>query len=410
MQVLFVHPDLGIGGAERLVVDAATQLQALGHTVHCFEETRDGTLSVEGYILFAMLRNLWLAACIFLSRSRPAVIFVDQLSVSIPLLRLTGSKILFYCHFPDKLLSKRDSFVKKLYRLPVDFVEEVTTAMADTIVVNSKFTQGVFQDSFRMIKSKPAILYPGIRTEAYDNPVDLDDESVKKLKSNKTMLISFNRFERKKNVELAVKAFAHLRESVKQFESLQLVVGGGYDSRVSENVEYHKELVQLAESLGLKSMTLRRDLAVEDKAAVSAANILFVLSFTESQRTYLLHHGICCLYTPSNEHFGIVPVEAMFARLPVIAVNSGGPTESIVDGVTGFLRPPTEEAFAEAIKKLLGPEAGPSMGRGAFRKKLGEAGRNRTLRTIAVGFSMLLSLSVGTAIAVFLYYAMKFLY
>lgn len=50
--IVFFHPDLGIGGAERLVVDAAVGLQQLGHTVtvftshcdptHCFEEARDG--------------------------------------------------------------------------------------------------------------------------------------------------------------------------------------------------------------------------------------------------------------------------------------------------------------------------------------------------------------------------------
>ncbi|KAG5455990.1 MAG: hypothetical protein BJ554DRAFT_4393 [Olpidium bornovanus] len=53
MRVAFVHPDLGIGGAERLVVDAASGLQSNGHSVviytshhdrsHCFKETRDGT-------------------------------------------------------------------------------------------------------------------------------------------------------------------------------------------------------------------------------------------------------------------------------------------------------------------------------------------------------------------------------
>lgn len=51
-RIVFVHPDLGIGGAERLVIDAAVGLQSLGHTVtiftshcdpkHCFEEARDG--------------------------------------------------------------------------------------------------------------------------------------------------------------------------------------------------------------------------------------------------------------------------------------------------------------------------------------------------------------------------------
>lgn len=50
--IVFLHPDLGIGGAERLVVDAAVGLQNRGHKVviftshcdpgHCFEEARDG--------------------------------------------------------------------------------------------------------------------------------------------------------------------------------------------------------------------------------------------------------------------------------------------------------------------------------------------------------------------------------
>ena len=43
------------------------------------------------------------------------------------------------------------------------------------------------------------------------------------------------------------------------------------------------------------------------------------------------------LYTPENEHFGIVPVEAMYLGCVVIACNSGGPLESIDHGKTGFL-------------------------------------------------------------------------
>ncbi|KAF8132948.1 hypothetical protein EV363DRAFT_1449149 [Boletus edulis] len=50
-----------------------------------------------------------LPAPLFLLRS-PApehdIFFVDQLSTCIPLLRvLTGKCLLFYCHFPDKLLA-----------------------------------------------------------------------------------------------------------------------------------------------------------------------------------------------------------------------------------------------------------------------------------------------------------------
>ena len=53
--VVFFHPDLGIGGAERLVIDAAVGLQTRGHRVTiftshcdprpCFDEARDGELA-----------------------------------------------------------------------------------------------------------------------------------------------------------------------------------------------------------------------------------------------------------------------------------------------------------------------------------------------------------------------------
>lgn len=52
--IVFFHPDLGIGGAERLVVDAAVGLKNRGHKIavftshcdpqHCFDEARDGML------------------------------------------------------------------------------------------------------------------------------------------------------------------------------------------------------------------------------------------------------------------------------------------------------------------------------------------------------------------------------
>ena len=57
LRVAFVHPELGLGGAERLMVDAALSLQARGHhvTMHVaehdpvrsFAATRDGRLSVQ---------------------------------------------------------------------------------------------------------------------------------------------------------------------------------------------------------------------------------------------------------------------------------------------------------------------------------------------------------------------------
>jgi len=90
---------------------------------------------------------------------------------------------------------------------------------------------------------------------------------------------------------------------------------GGYDERVEENKEYHLELEGLALHLGVKD------------------HVTFMRSFTDDEKIVLLRQATCLLYTPSNEHFGIVPVEAMFMKCPVIACKSGGPLETVKDQV-----------------------------------------------------------------------------
>jgi glycosyltransferase involved in cell wall biosynthesis len=43
--------------------------------------------------------------------------------------------------------------------------------------------------------------------------------------------------------------------------------------------------------------------------------------------------------TVGEEPYGLVPVEAMSCARPVVASKSGGITETIIDGVTGFIVP-----------------------------------------------------------------------
>ena len=66
-------------------------------------------------------------------------------------------------------------------------------------------------------------------------------------------------------------------------------------------------------------------------------------SISSEKKEELLAQCLCVIYTPEDEHFGIVPLEAMAAGKPVLACNSGGPVESIVDGVTGILCAPVAE-------------------------------------------------------------------
>ena len=68
------------------------------------------------------------------------------------------------------------------------------------------------------------------------------------------------------------------------------------------------------------------------------------------ERLRELLRGCRALVFPTlNEDFGMVPLEAMACGAPVIAVDAGGPRESVVDGETGWLVPPTAHAFADAM-------------------------------------------------------------
>ncbi len=52
-----------------------------------------------------------------------SVVVADQVSIVLPLLRIFGYKTIFYCHYPDKLLSGvKTNFLKKIYRFFIDLV------------------------------------------------------------------------------------------------------------------------------------------------------------------------------------------------------------------------------------------------------------------------------------------------
>jgi len=217
--------------------------------------------------------------------------------------------------------------------------------------VNSYFTARTFRDTFTTLAVAPKVLYPSLDFSAFD--VDVTKDEVPVPKEATTVFLSINRYERKKDVMLALKALSELKDDLhrhkKDFESVHLVMAGGYDPRVTENVEYYKELRTFAKEQGLEG------------------NVTFLRSISDHEKVALLKHCTCLLYTPANEHFGITPLEAMYCATPVIAVNSGGPLETVVGGEggpasedpqTGFLCEPV--SLCSALALLSSHEGGSS--------------------------------------------------
>ena len=401
--VVFFHPDLGIGGAERLIVDAATGLQDLGHKVtiftshrdtsHCFEEARDGTLDVrvKGNTIFpptilgrfkilcSILRQLHLLVSITrsgeLAKCSPTVFVVDQLSAGIPFLRWfwEDTQTLFYCHYPDLLLvQNRKAWYKRLWRIGFDWLESWSIRGADRVAVNSHFTKHVVEGIWPGLGGDDGVdvVYPCVNTRRVTTSgAKKDDENAGQgLWKDKKILLSINRFEKKKNVALAIKAFGGL--TLQQRHGVRLVIAGGYDSREAENVACHEELESLATSLNLKSATAKN--IVSAQAIPGDIEVLFLHSVPDQLKATLLKTARLLIYTPSDEHFGIVPLEAMLAGTPVLAADSGGPLETVVDGETGWLRSPESlDDWTNVLRLTLKP------GNEQALEKMGENGSTR---------------------------------
>ena len=368
LNIAFIHPDLGIGGAERLVVDAAVHLRGAGHRVtlftahhdkaRCFEETIDGSVDVRvhgGFIPLhlgqrlrapcAIARMHYLAARLAMGPSRFDVIFCDLVPHAIAALRLlTTARIIFYCHFPDQLVAPQRGGWYRWYRAPIDRLEEVTTGMAHRILVNSEFTAAAFRRAFpRLHGCALEVLYPGVDMARYDRT-----EDPARPNGGKISIVSIGRYERVKNVRLAIEAIAALRAHLppQVFEKIQLVVAGGFDERLAENRETLADLQAQA-----------RDLHLEQQ-------VVFLKSVPQEELLALLSRCLCVVHAATQEHFGYVPIEAMAAGRPVVVADSGGPAETVVEGVTGFVRPPTAQAFADALERLIvDPATARNMGR-----------------------------------------------
>lgn len=100
------------------------------------------------------------------------------------------------------------------------------------------------------------------------------------------------------------------------------------------------------------------------------ADIRVGVADTELKR--LLQTAAVMLYTPHLEPFGLAAVEAMASGTPVVAVREAGPAETVIDGVTGFLRDRDAQQLGDAVLRLLEDDE--------LRERMGRAARDEMVQ------------------------------
>lgn len=372
LRIAFVRPRLGIGGSERLVVDAARELTSRGHVVRVFApgassgpefaDVVERRVDVDGSggvwpsdvggrlrLPCALLRTM-----VAVRRVRATfpcdLVFLDVVAHLVPYAqRLIQRPVLFYCHFPDLHLTRegaRRAWTYSAYRRYFDRAELSGLRRANLLAANSAFTAQSIQHATGPI-GQPVVIHPGVHVPPTVLPIP----------EGGIHFVSIARFDPRKNLEIAIDALgmAHRQQPA---AAMTLTLAGRRDTALPEVRKLMQHLKERAVVAGIQD------------------RIHFDLDPSDAALDALIARSRAVIYTPSNEHFGYVPVEAMARGRPVVAVRSGGPMETIEDGRMGFLVPPTAEAFAQ---KLLLYATNPEIA-----STHGAAGRDRVIKLFSM--------------------------
>lgn len=161
------------------------------------------------------------------------------------------------------------------------------------------------------------------------------------------VVLYVGRFDPRKGIATLVRAAAR---SQFRHHNLKLIIGGGSRPGQSDGIEQER-IGNLVTALGLENCTE------------------FPGRLDEMLPLYYAAADVCVV--PSHyEPFGLVAIEAMASRTPVIASQVGGLQFTVIPQITGLLVPPKDDvAFAEAIDRVL---SDPN-----WRDRMGEVGRMR---------------------------------
>jgi glycosyltransferase involved in cell wall biosynthesis len=198
-------------------------------------------------------------------------------------------------------------FLRRRYAIQRDGVDHTTRLLA-----NSTFTQAWMQRTYRV---ETPICHYGVNHEDFRPYANIQRDNY---------VISVGELSPRKGFDFLVDSLGYI--PFRERPKLKLVC-----NRVDPDERAYIE--SLADSRGVE--------------------LTIITNLNAHQLAIEYSRALLCVYAPVMEPFGLAPLEAMSCGLPVVGVNEGGVSESVVHGKTGLLVERDPAKFAQAVRYLL---------------------------------------------------------
>lgn len=336
--ILQVIPTLNISGAEQGCFDVANYLTKNGFT--------SNIITSSGYRIEQLEKNGSIVNRIPVHSKNPLTIIINIFRIikivkknNINIIHARSRAPAWSCYFVAKIAKIKfittfhgtynfNNKIKKFYNSIM--------IRSDYIIAISEFIHNEIKSKYAYSKKNLSVISRGIDIE-YLDPSKTDYKKVKKIikdhdiKNDSIKLVLPGRVSGWKGHNVAIEAMAHLKD--KSSNDFELIFVGPAD-----NLKLKNNLLQKISELKLENCVKFVGPSKEMNLVYSLADIV-----------------LSCSTDP--EAFGRIPVEAQAMGKVIIASNHGGHTETIINGLSGFLYSPlNSEELANLIIKTISSE------------------------------------------------------
>lgn len=207
-------------------------------------------------------------------------------------------------------------------QLEINEIEKNLALEADRVICCSKYMQDEITNLFGRPRDDITIIPNGVDPAIFTS---MPEKSRFSIGEDEKVIVFLGRLVPEKGIWYLLNIFPRILEKIPQ---ARLYIGG--------KGILLDELKRLA-----------RELGVEDK-------VVFTGFIYHEERNFIYHKARVAVFPSLYEPFGIVALEAMATRTPVIVGDVGGLADIVEDGVTGLkVAPANEEELVQAVVKVL---------------------------------------------------------